>query len=626
MALLAPHVQTSTDPDVIAELPPAERSTKGEGPLEILMMRLDDLSEALERLSATPTHPERGDDPESGFLLSPEDAAALRLLIHREHTGLIEETHQALLDQLELFVETGLREAVSGRRNLLQRWSWSLNGEAGRALYDLRGVPDLSLPGLGPLWPGEAAPLEVARWAQKKLNKLAPKLGDKVLDQARRDLWPPPLPALSGAKRPPKADGAREIDTFAWLQWPNAEGETVTVAAGNLALLYLAERDVREGLRRPVLAVDAGREHHHLIVGWRDLPKLHFNHPSYEQRSLPQEGGRIELFINNGRSVQLTLPIEEFTPHDALIHSLRQLQGHEGLRHWAALLRLFSVEGGRRGFVRWTMSQHLDALGYSSRIRENPERRAEIARSVEMLTRIELATYSHDGALRSRAPVLSVGMRHERFEGSEYRLDGMELQINPLLYEGVRDSQSGRLGNRWFPAPVELARINHVKHPHAIILGLLLPIRWRWDLWDGKAYTVLKGQSLLALAGIKHQPRNPKLGWQRLERDLDELQRIGLLGHYEWEAQPWQMDSACRLYPSDWLVDRTTRGLLPSEPMTLELPQTGAELITWRAQKQLSQETAAKQLGVARRTIIRAESEPTKNLTPALRRALSRPM
>jgi len=50
---------------------------------------------------------------------------------------------------------------------------------------------------------------------------------------------------------------------------------------GGLALLYLAEQEVDQGRRRPVLAVDANREHHDLLAGWGGLDKTSYQTPGH---------------------------------------------------------------------------------------------------------------------------------------------------------------------------------------------------------------------------------------------------------------------------------------------------------------------------------------------------------
>ena len=247
--------------------------------------------------------------------------------------------------------------------------------------------------------------------------------------------------------------------------------------------MYLAEQEVRGNLKRPFIAVDSNKIHHEMLMAWRDWqPK-----DTIQQLSVLIQEKRVEL-LERGKPVQLSLPYNGATPHESVIHALRKIRSYEGLRNWAALLRLFSVEGGRQGWVRWTLEGHLEALGYSECKRRDPQTQASIARQVEQLTELEIAIYNPDGTLRVRVPILTVGMKFDRLEGSQWQLDGMQLQINELLYQGVRKN-NGELGNNWYPAPVELARIDHVRYNYAITLGLILPIRWRMAWQEGDSYT-----------------------------------------------------------------------------------------------------------------------------------------
>ena len=47
--------------------------------------------------------------------------------------------------------------------------------------------------------------------------------------------------------------------------------------------------------------------------------------------------------------------------------------------------------------IRWSLEDHLDALGYTDRSRRTPELRATVAAEVEALTRMEVAIYHADG-------------------------------------------------------------------------------------------------------------------------------------------------------------------------------------------------------------------------------------
>jgi hypothetical protein len=114
---------------------------------------------------------------------------------------------------------------------------------------------------------------------------------------------------------------------------------------------------------------------------------------------------------------------------------------------------------------------------------------------------MEIAVYHADGTLRLRGPVLAVTQRGEALRGSEWALQGLELVIHPALYEGVRRAD-GSIGRLWAPAPTELATIDHARFPYALALGLILPIRWRWDTADGLDHLTLTGEKLLDTAGI----------------------------------------------------------------------------------------------------------------------------
>ncbi len=392
------------------------------------------------------------------------------------------------------------------------------------------------------------------------------------------------------------------------------------MAPGELALLYLANLDIDAGLREPVLAVDASRPHHQLVTGWRDMPK-DYTRPG----DTWTQGDRLALLPppgERGQGVQLALPLARLGAHGAMVEALRRLRSWEGLRTWAALLRLLSVEGGRRGWVRWTMRNHLEALEVSRRA--GSAFRERTAALVEWLTRLELVLYQEGGRERARAPLVHVGARFERLAGSRWGLDGMELRINEWLYGGVRAPDGEKLGKLWWPAPVGVAAISHIHRPYALALGLLLPIRWRWKLWKGCDHLPLTGAKLLELAGIPWEPRRAARSWRRLRDNLEELQRVELLGRVEWAGEPENPTSTCRLYPSEKSLDRAVRGLVPVEPPPGVVPGTGAELRAWRGRRRWTQERAARALGVSRATVARAERATHARLSQRLEVALNR--
>ncbi|HNQ08645.1 MAG TPA: helix-turn-helix transcriptional regulator, partial [Tetrasphaera sp.] len=374
-----------------------------------------------------------------------------------------------------------------------------------------------------------------------------------------------------------------------------------------------AELDVQESQRRPAIALDAGSVHHELLTGWRDLPK------DRKIRKTPVQNGWAEI-IYPGKQLGLRLNVQDLP--ERIVHAVREWKHWQGLRHWAALQLLFT-DAGRTGRIRWTLESHLEALGYGDRSRRDPKVRAMVASEVEALTRMEIAIYHPDGTVRLRGPVLAVTQRGEAMRGSEWRLEGLELVIHPVLYDGVRKS-SGEIGRLWAPAPVELARIDHVRFPYAIALGLILPIRWRWDLTEDMDYIVLSGAKLMEAAGIKIQQQHPRRAWEALEENLEELKQVGGLGRYEWEeGPPWSLSGRCRLYQPQWVRERMVHGLVPPETTALPMPLTGAELRAWRASRNWTQQEAADQLKVSRRTVIRAEASPDEPLPHSVRAALS---
>lgn len=381
-----------------------------------------------------------------------------------------------------------------------------------------------------------------------------------------------------------------------------------------LAQVYTAWLALQRDLRRPFIALDAGKTHHTLLTRWRDLPK------DGEFRVQTREG-RAEIIAPDARGkMGLLLDVHEIPLQ--LVEAIRKWRSWHGLRHWAALQRLFTA-AGRTGRIRWNLDGHMDALGLSARSRREPRIRQKIAHEVEALTRLEIAVYNTDGSLRLRGPILAVTQRGEALHGSEWALEGLELVIHPVLYEGVRKG-SGELGTLWTPAPAELAQIDERTHPHALALGLLLPIRWRWDYDTGQDHLILTGQKLLETAGIHRSARNPNRAWQTLDRNLQALQAIGGLGHFEWEpGEQHTLEGRCRLHPPTWVRDRLVHRLFPEETSRKSDVLTGTDLAEWRRSLGLSQEALASQLGLSERTIRRAEASMDHSLTASLRKALS---
>lgn len=437
-----------------------------------------------------------------------------------------------------------------------------------------------------PLWPLAAAPADVVAW-----------LGERAPD-------PVAASACSNHIRGFFASGGREDED---------DSPLVTVALA--ARAYLAWRAIEQDRTRPFIALDAGDIHHTLLGSWRDLPK---------NRRRPykttQHNGWAEI-IHPDKQLGLKLDVRDIP--ERIVHAIKAWRSWQGLRHWAALQCLFT-EAGRTGRIRWTLENHLDALGYADRSRRTPEVRATVAAEVEALTRMEIAVYHPDGTLRLRGPVLAVTQRGEALRGSEWALEGLELMIHPALYEGVRRAD-GSIGRLWAPAPTELATIDHARFPYALALGLILPIRWRWDTADGKDHLTLTGQKLLDTAAIVVSRHDPGRAWAALERNLAELQRLGGLGHARWNPGEARTPAGrCHLFPPQWVRDRLVHGIAPVELPRSPSILTGGEFRTWRIANRWTQTQAAKALRVSERTIQGAEATQDAPLGRAILAGIER--
>ena len=527
------------------------------------------------------------------------------------------ELEAEVLTCIDHIVEKKLRTAVLARPEIVQQWprprmetgvtATALQALMGilRALpsdehppsHHLLGHTEEDVPVSFIYWPGKAAPAVVAEWARKGLNEMGEALGDNILAEAAQGM---PSDVLVPHK-----------------------GRLYRIPVAGLAVLYLAECDVRAGSRKPAMVIDASKDHHSLVGGMRDWPKDGRRHRGREiDVKIRAEDviERVEL-LASGSMVQLHLPMPAFEGmQDHAIEALRRLRGAKGLRHWAALLRLFSVEGGRSGTYRWLLDEHLNAMGYDERQRRDPAVRADAAHEVEALASLELAIYTQGGVLRERRRLLLETGRFERRVGAEYKLDGIEFQMNQKVFSGVRAS-TGEIGQKWMPAPVELATIDHIRFPYAHALGMLLAIRFRWRLDEHADHVALSGQNLLRLANIPFQQDRAKRAWDKLKSSLDVLKKVGQVAHYTWsDGDAWSQAGICRIYSSAWILDRAARGVVQEEkPVDPDRPVTGAELKTWRKKHGLSQRDAAERLKVTHQAIAKAEGKPEEPLGHKLR-------
>ena len=440
-------------------------------------------------------------------------------------------------------------------------------------------------------WHAGAKPQDVALWAKDALDRVTPKLGTNLYDVTKRYGIPP------------------------HVEWTTADGHIVLLPSMGLALLFLAEQDVKEGQQRHAVHIDTDRPHTDFMAGLTELPK------DGEPHDWPDKDGHLQLFAP-GKAVQLEFP--NMTATEAMVEALHLWQGFPALRTWAGLLVQLS-EQGATGTLVWSLDDHLKACGYSPRARRKGTIRQDEAARVEALVNVfQLRWIDRTNRVRHRFPVFQVDHYIDHPEGDRWQLGTIEMHINrQLLYRGVRNHRTGKLGTNWYPAPTAIAGIDHRHKRHALALALLLPgwfsLAWREN---HRAHVDRRGDTLLGRARIPYDRRKAGRAWKALRDNLDELVRVGQLERWEWRRNPETMAGVARLYAADWLVDRTVGGLEGRLPAPAPSINTGADLKAHRKAKGWTQQQAAEALGVSRDTVGRAERAPKKRLPRSILKAL----
>lgn len=318
--------------------------------------------------------------------------------------------------------------------------------------------------------------------------------------------------------------------------------------------------------------------------------------------------------------MQLSLPLDGL--HGDIFDAVRKARGHEGLRHWATVLYLMSVKGGRTGRIVWTVNDHMDAMGYSRDATRDKTTRQRIAREVAALARLMLVVSDASGKHRIRRPLLLKIEEAVMERDSEWTVEGMTLEMHPALWDGVR-KPDGSYGTNWFPASPDLPKLHHQKHPHAIILGQRIPIRLRWAMGEHRTYIDLSGRNALEFAGIQPERRwHPGRAWETFNANVTALQNLPRpgVGAVEWLRGTNTLDGVVRFHAAPWQRVMTHHRLPPIE--TKELPATGAALRADREARGWTQTDLARALGVSDRTVRNAEKGDA--LPPSIRNALAR--
>jgi DNA-binding XRE family transcriptional regulator len=402
------------------------------------------------------------------------------------------------------------------------------------------------------------------------------------------------------------------------------------IGAEGYGVLHAAYQDQRAGLAQEDSWLDCSRQHEAVLhaVERTRTDRARIKKKANELPAQFEKKYRFTLY-ERGKQTQIRLNFGDCDGQAALVEALAQMKGNQ-ICHWLAFLKQAQRSKGQT--FAWDLREHQQNLGQKASWLRDKRSREDTLRGAVALLRLELeCTTTIDGQEKGfRGPLIVTSgeffTREEeviedgRDDGikvthvvSEIR-DGYFAKINSVLFRGAWDD--GKPGRLRFPVSPGLPACK----PSAAALGAILAIRWHHDLFgrQPKDHVALSGQKALELCGIgeKYRRNDPSKAWASLYRSLKELQKARHLGEWDWSSRPEQLDGVLRFFPHPDLLDKTVLELHPIPPP----PSTGAELKSWRQDRKMAQDEAAKFLGVGLNTVNRAEKSPDKRLSRAFKK------
>jgi len=453
-------------------------------------------------------------------------------------------------------------------------------------------------------WPGEAAPLDVARWARDALNRLEAGRGDEEVENAEagRMLLHRPLVGANGE----------------------------VLFRGGLALLYLAERDARSSAAVGIIRMPATRDGRAALSALAAGPPKagHGDYPyDFDAYSADPDGrwACLEL-VWDGRPkpIQLRLDFDGQGIIDAeLLRGILGELAEDGVRDWLTLHRM-AGEQGASGRILWTWQEHRQRTSYDRLIATKNATDAELAEAVvQRLWRMKqtelrlLAAGATGDALgwRRVGPfgLLDIPAGVDVLTKAGRSLRAAVVDINPDTYRGAQRGVKSPHFALLPEAALELP-------PRAMRLLAFLFYDFTYAYKDGGEVTRTAAQ-LWEYASIRQGKRTPPKRWpaaiKTLEADLDTIGRAVGAG-WGWTRQGEATAAATyKIRPPYWWTDRAVLGV-PAHygPSLAAVPRTWGEVREWRSRNGLSQRKVAELLGCAQATVSRGERDPATPLPP----------
>ena len=498
--------------------------------------------------------------------------------------GLVASEAERLFAAVETFVARELWMATLSRPELAVRWPFQ--GPLADTVGRLEGVLE---------WPGEAAPLDVATWARERLNAFSKGAGDRAVEVAKT--------------------------SQAWL--PDTIPADAGVTDGELALLFLTERGVRDAASTRAVKMSAHREAH-AVVGMlaAGAPPKDKSKTSrwVRARSGLRKSTRTYELVWGGKRIPLQLALlhDETGPslEGAVVRGILDELAEDGVRDWIVLHRM-AGEQGSTGRFRWSWADHRDRTDYVRRISSKNATDASLCEAVlQRLWRLKMAElrieHPHDDGRVDWVRVgdhglIDIPAGRDELLGEDRMTQVAAIQINARLYAGAHANSAKPLFALVPEAALTLP---------AMELRLATMLSFQWTYTEGASD--LLARTLWEYAGIRDGRATDRKRWPDARRALDRaLERAGKAMGLDWTVAGEGAEALYTIRAPAWWADRALRGVPPQLPKgQAGVPRTGAELRDWRKERGLTVRELAAAIAVPRSTLSRFEQRDQDGIPP----------